>query len=39
VVAAQVRLLVADAEVAIEQPADFVQVRRDADAVLREVGG
>lgn len=39
VVAAQVRLVVADAEAAIVQPADFVQVRRDAETVLREVSG
>lgn len=39
VLADQVRLVVADAEAAIVQPADFVQVRRDADAILREVSG
>jgi uncharacterized membrane protein len=36
-VAQQVRLVLADAERAIEQPADFVPVRKHAERVLREI--
>jgi uncharacterized membrane protein len=38
-VAQQVRLVLADAEGAIEQPADFVGVREHAERVLRELSG
>jgi uncharacterized membrane protein len=37
-VAQQVRLVLADAERAIAQPADFVPVREHAERVLREIG-
>ncbi|HEY0694275.1 MAG TPA: DUF2254 domain-containing protein [Kribbella sp.] len=37
-VARQVRLVLADAERAIEQPADFVPVREHAERVLRDIG-
>jgi uncharacterized membrane protein len=39
VLAEQVRLVLADAEAAIVQPADLAPVREDAESVLREVSG
>jgi len=39
VLAQQVRLVLADAEAAIVQPADLAPVQQDAERVLREVSG